>query len=286
MSHRFSIPVPWRHDSRTAWACASALLLAAPTAVADEVPNLLTDSFQASIGTFGISSEPSVELRGDTESGGTVDFDEAVGGGDAFRARLDGQWRFADRHKVRFAAFGLSRSQEQTLDEQIEWGDEVFPVDAKVEFENDFWVIEAVYDYSFLRRENYEIGASIGLHWTSFEASLKAKAESSGGTLTEDIDESASVDAPLPVIGLRGLWSLSHNLWLDAAAQFFALSIGDYDGNLQDYRLFLTWQPRTWLGFGVGYNRFTVDVDVEKDDFNGTLDWTYSGPMAFYSVSF
>jgi hypothetical protein len=147
-------------------------------------------------------------------------------------------------------------------------------------------VIEAVYDYSFVRRENYEIGASIGLHWTSFEASLKAKAESSGGTLTEDIDESASVDAPLPVIGLRGLWSLSHNLWLDAAAQFFALSIGDYDGNLQDYRLFLTWQPRTWLGFGVGYNRFTVDVDVEKDDFNGTLDWTYSGPMAFYSISF
>jgi len=48
----------------------------------------------------------------------------------------------------------------------------------------------------------------------------------------------------------------------------------------------VTWQPKKWLGVGLGYNRFSVDVDVDGDNFNGSLDWTYSGPMAFYSVSF
>jgi hypothetical protein len=64
------------------------------------------------------------------------------------------------------------------------------------------------------------------------------------------------------------------------------LSIDEYDGNLQDYRVLAMWQPNKWLGLGVGYNQFTVDVDVEKDSFNGSLDWEYSGPMAYYSVVF
>ena len=99
------------------------------------------------------------------------------------------------------------------------------------------------------RRDNYELDASIGLHYTDLSSSLKAKVEASGGTLTEDISNSASVAAPLPVIGLRGIWDLSHNFWLDATAQFFALSIDEYDGNLQDYRVLVTWQPKTWLGY-------------------------------------
>ncbi len=101
-----------------------------------------------------------------------------------------------------------------------------------------------------------------------------------------DISNEASVAAPLPVIGLRGIWDLSHNFWLDATAQFFALSIDDIDGNLQDYRVMVTWQPKKWLGVGLGYNHFTLDVDVSKDDFDGSLDWTYGGPMIFYSASF
>ncbi len=68
--------------------------------------------------------------------------------------------------------------------------------------------------------------------------------------------------------------------------QYFALAIDEYDGNVQDYRLMLTWQPKSWLGLGVGYNMFKVDLDVEKDKFNGSLAWKYDGPMVFYSASF
>jgi hypothetical protein len=272
----------------TAWACSAALLAAAPAAFADEAPDLLTDSFQVAIGTFAISSEPEVQLNGEVSSGDKVDFDEKLGGGDEQRVRLDSHWRFGDtgRHKIKLIGFSMSRDRTSTIDEEFEWGGDIYPVNAEVKAEFKFSVIEAAYEYAFLQRDNYELNASIGLHYTSMDASLKAEAASSGGTLTADIDNSASVDAPLPVIGLRGMWNLSHNFWLDATAQFFALSIDDYDGNLQDYRLLLTWQPKKWAGVGVGYSRFSVDVDVDKTDFNGSLDWTYSGPIIYYSASF
>ena len=265
-----------------------AALLGSPAAFADEVPNLLTDSFQVALGTFIITSEPTIQLKGDTGSGDKVDFDEALGGGDAQRIRLDSFWRFGDsrRHKLKAIAFEMSRDNSTTFDSDVEWGGDVYPVNAKVDAEFSFTVFEVAYEYAFLKRDNYELDGSFGLHYMDISSSLKAKAATSGGTLTEDISNSASVAAPLPVIGLRGMWDLSHNFWLDATAQFFALSIDQYDGNLQDYRVLVTWQPKKWLGIGLGYNRFSVDVDVDASNFNGSLDWTYSGPMLFYSASF
>jgi hypothetical protein len=48
----------------------------------------------------------------------------------------------------------------------------------------------------------------------------------------------------------------------------------------------LTWQPQKWLGVGIGYDYFSLDVDVDRPRVTGTLDWTYRGPMLFYSASF
>ena len=274
--------------SQTACAGAVVLLLGSPAAFADEAPNLLTDSFQIGLGTFIVTSEPTIQLNGETGRGDSVDFDEALGGGDSQRIRLDSFWRFGDsgRHKVKAIAFDMSRDNSTTFDSDIEWGGDIYPVNARIDAEYSFTVIEVAYEYAFLKRDNYELAGSVGLHYTDMSASLRARAETSGGTLDEDVSNSASVAAPLPVIGLRGIWDLSHNFWLDASAQFFALSIDEYDGNLQDYRVLVTWQPKDWLGIGLGYNQFSVDVDVDSSNFEGSLDWTYRGPMIFYSASF
>jgi hypothetical protein len=266
---------------------ATGVLLGSASHAAD-TPNLLTDSFQVALGTFILSSEPTVQLNGEVSSGDKVDFDEALGGGDSQRIRLDSFWRFGDsqRHKLKAIAFDMSRSNSRTFDRDIEWGGDIYPTNAKISSEFSFTVIEVAYEYAFIKRDRFELDGSFGLHYTDLSASLKAKAESSAGQLDGDISNTASVAAPLPAFGLRGIWDLSHNFWLDATAQYFALSIDDFDGSLQDYRVLVTWQPKKWLGIGLGYNRFSLDVDVTKDDFNGSLDWTYSGPMIFYSASF
>ena len=88
------------------------------------------------------------------------------------------------------------------------------------------------------------------------------------------------------MIGLRGLWALPGAFWIDLSAQYFALEIDEYDGSLVNLRAIVLWQPSQWLGIGLGYDRFAVDLNMAKEQFDGSLDWTYQGPMLFYSVSF
>ena len=99
------------------------------------------------------------------------------------------------------------------------------------------------------------------------------------GTLTAVITESGDVGAPMQVIGLRELWALPRNFWLDHSAQYFALEIDEDYGSLVNLRAIVLWQRRQWLGIGLGYDRFAVDLNVAKERFDGSLDWTYQGPM-------
>jgi len=286
MCHRLSVV---RLRAPPTWGiglCAAAVLLGSPATRADDAPNVLTDPFQLSLGSFVLNSDTKVRLDGDTSIGTDIDWEETFGDEDATRFRIDGHWRFADRHKLRWLWFSMDRSDSTTIDRDIEWGGEVFPVDAKVKGDFSFDIYELAYEYAFVRRDSYELTGSFGLHYADLSLSLLAKASTSGGTLEGDIKQEASVGAPLPAFGLRGLWTLPHNFYIDASAQYFALSIDEYDGSLTDYKVVVTWQPKPWLGVGLGYNQFGVDVDVDADNFNGSLDWTYRGPMLFYSAVF
>ena len=137
-----------------------------------------------------------------------------------------------------------------------------------------------------MRRESFELGANIGLHYTDFEASLGAELSAGTAGASRRAERSGNVGAPLPVFGLRATWLLSKTFSIDASGQFFSMTYGDIEGNLQNYRAVLTWQPKKWLGLGVGYDLFSLDVDVGSNRFRGTMDWTYKGPMIFYSASF
>jgi hypothetical protein len=182
--------------------------------------------------------------------------------------------------------FSSSRSASRTLDQNIEWGGDTFQSTATIEGKIKFSIYELAYEYAFMRRENYELAASVGLHYLDYEATLAGNATAAGTVETVASSKAGSVGAPLPVFGLRGTWMLSQTFSIDVSGQYFSLSYGDYDGNIQDYRALLNWQPKSWLGFGVGYDRFAVDLDVDSTNFKGRMDWSYKGPMIFYSVSF
>jgi hypothetical protein len=267
-------------------ACLAVGLAAAPAARANDV-DLLQTSGYVSLGTFLNGSSLRIRLDGEAgETGTDVDWGDSFGDDDVSRFRLDGLWRFADRHHLRFLYTDYSRSETATFDEDIEWGGEIIPVDAEVRAKLGFEIIELAYEYAFLKRENYELAAGIGLHYTTFDASLRASVEGPNGGGTEERGGTASVDAPLPVIGLHGLLNIGKNVYLDAHAQFFALSIDDLDGDIINYRVALLWQPKKYFGLGVGYDYFEIDVDSEKNSFTGSMEWEYSGPQVFVNFAF
>ena len=271
-----------------AWAFVAGLGLVPLSSVAGEAPNLLDDSFYAALGTFILNSDTEVSLNGEVERGDKVDWEQNFGDDDMTRFRLDGYWRFGDsqRHKLRALWFNISREGSTTIDQDIEWGGVVYPASIRLKGETDFDIYELAYEYAFMRRENYEVTGTFGIHYTEMSLALSGDGTIDGQPVSGGVRKEGSVGAPLPVIGLRGLWNLTHDFWFDASAQFFSMSFDDFDGNLVDVRLAVVWQPKTWAGVGLGYNRFKVDVDVNKDKFDGNLNWTYDGPMLFYSASF
>jgi hypothetical protein len=264
-----------------------AALLLARSAIAADGPDLLKDPFFVSLGTYVIDTGTKVQLDGDTNAGTDVDLEHTFGDDTTNRFRLDAYWRFAERHKLR--AFGFSSRVNRTarISDEIDWGDATFPIGSDVSMERKFSIYELAYEYAFLRRDNLELTGSAGLHWTTLSVHLAATLENPDDPdQTFEAGDTARMSVPLPVFGFRGIYTPGHDIWLDATAQYFALSINEYSGSVTDLRLAATWQPKKWLGIGAGYNAFRVDVDVEKDGFNGSARWTYKGPQVFLSASF
>ena len=244
--------------------CFTAVLLGVGSAQAE---NLWPVSKNVSIelGSFLVDTETTVRLDGTTREIGTeVNFGDEFGFKDQNRFRVDGYWRFLDRHKVRFLYFNSSLSSTRNVSRDIEFGDVTFPLNTSVKGGIDIDIIEVAYEYSFIHRETFELSGSFGLHNISITASLKASASSNvgAGGIARDSESKAEGDGPLPVIGLRGIWALSDHFYFDGQAQFFAIKVDDYDGSLSDYKLSFVWQPLRNLGVGVGYNDFTTRLDV------------------------
>ena len=252
-----------------------------------EEANLFENTFYVSLGTFIVGTDTRVQVNGQAAVGDEIDLEKTFGVSDKQRFRIDGYWRFADRHKVRFLWFERSAQASRVLEDGIEFDGTIFPASTRVKLTNDFAVYELAYEYVVLQRPNFELSGSFGLHYAEFSAELDGKASPiGGGTVEATLRGTASLDAPLPVIGLRGLWHVGRNWWLDASAQFFALEIDSYSGNLQDYRAAISWQPKPYAGVGFGYNAFRVNVDLDTSDFRGSLDWAYYGPQVFFTASF
>lgn len=249
-----------------------------------EAGNPLTDRFSISLGTFLLDT--STELRIDGASGNGTEFDaeRTLGLQDSDRFRVDGYWRFANRHRLRVLYFDTKRGATQDIDTELRVGDTVFPIDAQIESSFDTRVAELAYEYTFLKRDNYEVAASFGVHDLRFELNLEATRTGSGEPLS--LARTANANGPLPVIGLRGTWRLNEHFYLDGQAQFFKISIDPYDGRLEDYTLSVVWQAFKHVGLGVGYNEFVTRLDVSDTRFDGRLRWEYGGMRIFVTGSF
>jgi hypothetical protein len=264
---------------------AVALGAGSPPAQAEDVA-LADQKFQFSLGTFINQSKLTIRVDGDTDLGTTINWSDTFGDQEASRVRLDGYWRFKERHHLRFMYTDYGKSSTRTLETDIDWNGELIPVNASATGTLGFEIIELAYEYDFARSPDRDLVLSAGIHYTTFGATLLATVESPVGGGSESRGSKASVAAPLPVFGARGMWRLGRNFYLDVQVQYFALAIDQYDGSLINYRGAVIWQPKKWIGIGAGYDSFNVDVKVDGDNLKGQLDWTYKGPQVFFNFAF
>lgn len=116
---------------------------------------------------------------------------------------------------------------------------------------------------------------------------LNATLTGPSGSVTGNLSEAATTTAPLPVVGLRALWQLPHDLYVTAQAQYFRVEIDPYSGSLTDLKATFAWQATDHLGIGIGYNDFGFRFDLDDEGkFNGRLRWDYAGALAFVTIVF
>lgn len=252
---------------------------------------LLDNKFVLSLGGFVFNTDTTARLDGQSTTNPDVDFDETFGqGGDTTRARFDALWRITPVHQLRYSYFDYSRNTSRVIDREIKWGDNTFVVGGLVEAKRDFTVHALAYEWAFLRRPNYELAASFGIHYTDLSLQLSGNAtitDANGNVspVAATVRQS-NLPAPLPLIGLRGGWVMAPQWYLDGEARFFGMDIDGYDGSWSDMGVNVTWMYNPTWGIGAGYNRFSSKVDVSRDNFNGELKFRYSGLKLFVTGTF
>ena len=273
---------------------AGLILLAAavaPAAAADgsgesAMPSEL-DTFNFRLGTYVLDSSTSARVDGRGGLVGTrLDFEDDLNLDEEKETLLAGfRWRFRDRHFLELEYFNLKRFGRKRIEEEITFRDEVFPIGIELDSSFTTEVTRASYGYRVIRRDNWGLALSGGVHVTRLRATLDGLAFDNVELPTRS-REVASVTAPLPVLGLSGAWWLGGKWSLIGKGQVFFLEVDDVKGGITHASAYLEHNTFRNVGFGFGYDWFDIDVDATDDNWSGSANVQFKGPMLFVQARF
>jgi hypothetical protein len=268
---------PWRTLFAASLVTALALASAARAEAAEEK---LPDTFSLRLGGYGIRNADTV-MRLDANNapvGTYVDFHDTLGGErKAAVARLDGLYRFNERHGLGFSWYRIKLTGSRVLDKDIQWGDQTFPVNSQIDSELKFDVTKVNYQYSVFHNEEAELGASFGLHVMGVSANINGINRSQG----------QSVTAPLPVWGLYAKYKFTPRFSAYYEYQIFNINYQDkVSGGLQDFLFGLEYRLFRNFALGAAYNRFALHMKGKGDVTTVYLDTNWNGGMLYGAAYF
>lgn len=254
-----------------------------PAAWSDElsVPGsnpALNDRFFVHVGLFVPKSTTSAQLNSSTGVGTNVDFEQLLGiqtqkGVPDAAAR----WRISQRWRVELEYFELNRSGNRTVDRDIQWRDQLFPVNAQVASSFDVSDTRISMGYSFFKTPDKELGAGLGVHVLKYSASLGTASFGS---------QSGGATAPLPVASIYGQFALTDEWSVGSRVDWLSLSYSQYSGSITSVSADLMYQPFRHLGFGVAFRSLFVDFTSTNSGWNGKIKQSFQGPLFYANATF
>lgn len=270
-------------------ALAGFALACVTSAWADPQSGPLHDRLELSLGTYLYTSSTNVraDAVGGVGQGTDFNLEQAFRFDDESIFRGEAMWRIRPRHELRLMYFEINRAREASLEETIDFDGETFPVGVWARAEVDTRIVQLAYGYNFVRRDNYELGASVGVHHVRFGAGIRGRLDAGpGGEVSGSLRGSIGTDAPLPMVGVHGTWRVWSDLYLQGHAKYFNTRFDIYDGELIDVQGTLLWNFSRHVGAGLGYNYFKANVGVDDPrDFIGRIRWSYSGLQVFVRLA-
>src|SRR6185503_7312218 len=239
----------------------------------------LTDRFTIQIGAYAPQADTTAFLNSSTLARGTsISFEDDLNLTDRKTVpAILGSWRLGEKWRLEAEYFTLHRSGARALSRTINWGDNTYTVGTTVnsEFNTDIYRLSV--GYSFIKDNQKEFGAVLGLHATDFSATLSAAGV---GARTGD------GLAPLPTIGVYGAYAFTPKWLLTGRLDYFSMEYNQYDGSLLNFNVGVDYRFTRNFGVGLAYRHVDYDVTATKANFNGGMNYKFSGPMIYGVASF
>jgi len=260
---------------------ASATLFNQASASDDTTVYAFPDTWMLRLGAYVIDgADTQVSVNSAVGIGTSIDYARDLGGEDNDSIpRIDAYYRFNERHRIDFTAFSVSRKGERTLSIDLDIGDENFSATETVFSEIDYTLYKIGYNYSFYHSPKVELSFSAGLNVTEYELKFS---DSTGAKV-----ETAGVTVPLPTFGLRMGYAITPKWSVRYVSEAFFIEIDDaLKGALLNYELNTEYKLFKNFALGIGIIRQGLDVDVNDDEWRGSLSDSYRGYNVFGTLYF
>ena len=188
------------------------------------------------------------------------------------------RWQFADKWNLGLQYFQSARSGRRTLQETIEWNDEVFEIGAEVRASTSIDITRIVLSRHFVQNNGHDLRLTGGIHWLDLAGSISGEATLGDGS-TEFTTSKASASLPIPNVGAVYQYSPSAKWLLAVRADWFSASVGDYSGGIWNVMSTANYQIGEHFGLGIGYQFFQLDGTLTEEKWRGDLRVRFDGPF-------
>jgi hypothetical protein len=244
----------------------------------DQTHPFLSDRFLLSAGAFARQQGFKIGADGSFPED-EIDFDETLGvDDDGVSGSLTFRWKFGEKWSVWGQYFKVNENGGAVLTEDIEWENLVFQEGSTVAAGVHNKVARVFFGRKFSEGPRHEFGLGVGFHWLEIGAFIEGEAlinDIPSGFQRGDVDASA----PMPNIGGWYYFSPSKRWLLEARLDWLDVSVGDYSGGIWNSSVGVQFQAFKHLGIALNYNYFSLNADVDSDDWSGGAELKYRGPF-------
>ncbi len=191
---------------------------------------------------------------------------------------LDMMMRVTPRQRIEAEFYKLTRSGDQVLADDIQFGDSTFQTGERLVTHTDQRMLQLTYLYSPIRRDTVELAVGLGIHLLQVNGTLTAPASFK----REQVDTAG----PFPSLVVDGTWRFARRFSVNGTLQYLTISHGQFDGNFLSWRANMQYRGWRNLAFGLGFNATRYKAESTDASHGGYLNMWYYGPEAFLRVSF
>ncbi len=252
---------------------------------------LLSSKFIFYAGVYSSTKGIRIGVNGSTENE-IIDFSEKTDFNDnEITLFLNFNWRFARMWTLSSEYFRVKNGISRSIDENFEWGDQIFNAGAGVKLGLNLSMYRVMVGRTITKGQKYEFGVGLGAHTLDIKTYIEGEAYINNEDTGEGADvsferSSVNIVAPLPNIGTWFFYA-PHNKWLLAArVDWFALSVGEYSGNMWNLGAGVNYQFHKNIGVGLKYRYFDFSAKVDKSKWNGSFSMNFQGPLLTINANF